>query len=215
MNLGGFARIEGIFLVGTVALSVMPADAATSGGKCAKAGVMQTTKTVKYKCVKSGKSLRWVKVAQSGSATTATNTTNTIPTAPKSAISTPIQYRNSTECKIQDATGNWRTNQGFDQNPFRVRNTTPIRALMLPIDFPDLVGDSSPADYLMPIAQSITEYFKSMSDGRSVIQWTIHPSFLRYLQNVADAQLGGRSTGGYGRFAQEATQLARTTLDLS
>ena len=215
MNLEGFARIVGIFLVGTVVLSVVPADAATSGGKCAKAGVMQTTKTVKYKCVKSGKSLRWVKVAQSGSATTATTTTTTIPIAPKSSISTPNQYRNSTECKIQDATGNWGTKLGFDQNPFRIRNTAPIRALMLPIDFPDLVGDSSPADYLLPIAQSITEYFKSMSDGRSVIQWTIHPSFVRYPQNVADAQLGGRSTSGYGQFAQEASQLARATLDLS
>jgi M6 family metalloprotease-like protein len=212
MNLGSFARIVGIFLVGTVVLSVVPADAATSGGKCAKAGVMKSTKTVKYKCVKSGKSLKWVKVAQFVSTTT---TTTTIPLAPKSAVSTLDQYRNSAECKIQNATGNWRTHQGFDQNPFRVRNNAPIRALMFPVDFPDLVGDSSPSDYLLPISQSISDYFKSMSDGRSVIQWTIQSSFARYPQNVADAQLGGRTTSGYQRFAQEATRLARNALDLS
>lgn len=35
-------------------------DAATTGGKCSKAGLIQTTKSVQYKCTKSGKSLKWV-----------------------------------------------------------------------------------------------------------------------------------------------------------
>ncbi len=36
------------------------ASAATAGGKCTKVGSTQTTKGVKYKCTKSGKSLSWV-----------------------------------------------------------------------------------------------------------------------------------------------------------
>ena len=61
--MGRLARFVGLILMGTVLVTVAPAEAATSGGKCLKAGRVQTTKGVKYKCTKSGKVLKWVKVA--------------------------------------------------------------------------------------------------------------------------------------------------------
>ncbi len=61
--MGRLARYVGLLLVGTVLVTVAPAEAATSGGKCPKAGRVQTTKGVKYKCTKSGKNLKWIKVA--------------------------------------------------------------------------------------------------------------------------------------------------------
>ena len=62
-DMGRLARFVGLLLMGTVLVTVAPAEAATSGGKCLKAGRVQTTKGVKYKCTKSGKVLKWVKVA--------------------------------------------------------------------------------------------------------------------------------------------------------
>ena len=61
--MGRLARFVGLILMGTVLVTVAPAEAATSGGKCPKAGRVQTTKGVKYKCTKSGKNLKWIKVA--------------------------------------------------------------------------------------------------------------------------------------------------------
>ncbi len=61
--MGRYIRFVAILMIGTALATALPADAATAGGKCAKAGVMQTTKGVKYKCTKSGKALNWVKVA--------------------------------------------------------------------------------------------------------------------------------------------------------
>ena len=61
--MGRLVRFVGLLLMGTVLVTVAPAEAATSGGKCPKAGRVQTTKGVKYKCTKSGKTLKWVKVA--------------------------------------------------------------------------------------------------------------------------------------------------------
>ena len=58
------ARLATLLLVGAVLVASAPADAATSGGKCAKVGATQITKSVKYKCTKSGKLLKWVKVGQ-------------------------------------------------------------------------------------------------------------------------------------------------------
>jgi len=65
--------------VGAALVAGAPANAATSGGKCAKVGATQTTKSVKYKCTKAGKSFKWVKVASTvadkGATTTSTSAT--------------------------------------------------------------------------------------------------------------------------------------------
>ena len=70
--MGRLARFVGLLLMGTVLVTVAPAEAATSGGKCPKAGRVQTTKGVKYKCTKSGKTLKWVKVASNAANKTVT-----------------------------------------------------------------------------------------------------------------------------------------------
>ena len=64
-DMGRLFRLVGLLFVGTMLVTVAPAGAATLGGKCAKAGAIQTTLSVKYKCTKSGKSLKWVRVASS------------------------------------------------------------------------------------------------------------------------------------------------------
>jgi M6 family metalloprotease-like protein len=106
-------------------------------------------------------------------------------------------------------------NQSFQQNPFRVKNNKPIRALIFPIDFPDLIGDSDPQKDFAYVAEGVTDYFNQMSDGKSLINWTIYPKFTRYGSKVADANLGGRTTNGYGAFSEEAMRLANKTLDIS
>ena len=186
------------------------------GTKCVKVGTFRTAKNVKYQCKKSVKGLRWVTISAKNSPTTitTTTTTTTIPKSPKSVVSAFETYVDINACKLRNRSGQ-RENLSFDQNPYRVRNTSPIKALIFPIDFVDLVGEGKPSDYLQPIATGISDYFKAMSDGRSDIQWTIHPNFVRYFQPVADAELGGRTTGGYSRFARNATELARATLDIS
>lgn len=70
--MGRLARFVGLLLMGTVLVTVAPAEAATSGGKCPKAGRVQTAKGVKYKCTKSGKTLKWVKVVSNAANKTAT-----------------------------------------------------------------------------------------------------------------------------------------------
>ena len=70
--MGRLARFVGLLLMGTVLVTVAPAEAATAGGKCAKAGQVQTTRGVKYKCTKSGKTLKWVKVVSNAANKTVT-----------------------------------------------------------------------------------------------------------------------------------------------
>ena len=61
--MGRHIRLVAILAIGAALITALPVSAATSGGKCAKAGQVQVTKSVKYKCTKSGKKLKWIKVA--------------------------------------------------------------------------------------------------------------------------------------------------------
>ncbi len=65
--MGRLTRLVGLLLIGTALVTAVPVNAATSGGKCAKAGITQTTKGVKFRCAKSGKKLKWVKVVSNAS----------------------------------------------------------------------------------------------------------------------------------------------------
>ena len=70
--MGRHIRLVAILAIGAALVTALPVSAATSGGKCPKTGQVQTTKGVKYKCTKSGKVLKWVKVAPTATNTSAT-----------------------------------------------------------------------------------------------------------------------------------------------
>jgi M6 family metalloprotease-like protein len=116
---------------------------------------------------------------------------------------------------LTNASGEIGVNQSFQQNPYRVKTTKPIRALIFPIDFPDLTGGSNPQSDFAKIAEGVSAYFGAMSEGKTEFKWTIHPQYVRYATKVADANLGGRTTSGYGQFSQEALKLAKQVLDVS
>jgi M6 family metalloprotease-like protein len=203
----------------SLAFSLIPAVAisaqkVTPGSKCK----VQKQKVVyldrSYTCIKSGKKLVWNKgVVVVKPAPTPTPTP--APTAASSTVTNVSGYLNVASCKLVNANNENGVNQSFQQNPFRVRNTKPIRALIFPIDFPDLVGSSDPQKDFKYVADGVSDYFKQISEGKSVFEWTIHPKFIRYGSKVADAALGGRQTSGYPAFSAEAMKMAMQTVDTS
>ena len=70
--MGRHIRLVASLAIGAALITALPVSAATPGGKCPKAGQVQTTKGVKYKCIKSGKSLKWVKAASTATNASAT-----------------------------------------------------------------------------------------------------------------------------------------------
>ena len=76
-DVGRIARLVTILIIGSALVSALPADAASAGGKCSKVGITQTTKGIKYKCAKSGASLKWVKVVSSASNKSGANSKGT------------------------------------------------------------------------------------------------------------------------------------------
>lgn len=202
-------RLIAFLSILSLSLPLTPVNAAIkAGGSCKKAGITSVASGKTFTCVKSGKKLVW---------RVALVVIKPIPTpaVATSTITSMDNYLNVASCKLANGSNQSELNQSFQQNPYRVKNNKQVRALIFPIDFPDLIGDSDPQKDFAYVADWVTEYFKQMSDGKSVINWTIYPKFIRYGTNVADANLGGRTTNGYGAFSQEAMRLAIKTLDIS
>lgn len=166
-------------------------------------------------CIKNGKTYAWkIKKEVINVLTTIPEPTPT-PTVATSTLTNNSIYLNIASCKLVNGSNEFGVNQSFQQNPFRVRNTKPIRALIFPIDFPDLIGSSDPQKDFKYVADGVTDYYKQMSDGKSVFNWTIYPKFIRYGTKVADASLGGRQASGYPTFSAEAMKMAMQTVDTS
>jgi M6 family metalloprotease-like protein len=200
-----FLSILSLFL----STPIIPVNAAAkAGGACTKAGITSVASGKTYTCVKSGKKLVWnkgVKVAAP----------KVSPTVAVSTLTSPIDYLNISSCKLVNGSNQITVNQSFQQNPYRIRNTKPIRALIFPIDFPDLIGTSDPKKDFVSITEEVSQYYKQLSDNRSIFNWTIYPKYVRYESKVVDANLAGRTANGYGQFSEKAMNLAKQTLDLS
>lgn len=187
-------------------IQAIPANAVVkAGAACKNAGITSDAGNKTFTCIKSGKKLVWDKGL-------ILKPTSTSPTA---NITDKSNYLDISSCKLLNGSNNTGVNQSFQQNNFRVRNTKLIRALIFPIDFPDLVGNSNPQKDFSYVAEGVSDYFKEMSDGKSIFSWTIYPKYVRYGSSVADAKLGGRTTSGYWPFSVEAYILAKQTLDTS
>ena len=207
-------------------LSTPAFSAVKAGAACTKTGSTSTSSGKKFTCIKSGKKMVWDKgvaivyakptpAPVPTPAQAASPSPTPTPTMATSILTNTSSYLNISSCKLINGSNQIGVNQSFQQNPYRVRNNKPIRALIFPIDFPDLVGYSDPLKDFAYVTEGVSDYFKEMSDGRSIFSWTIYPKFVRYGNNVADANLGGRTTSGYGKFSAEAMRMAMQTVDIS
>ena len=145
-------RIKVLIVKGLLAalpLTLIPAVAIsaqkiTTGSKCKvqKQKIIYLDKS--YTCIKTGKKLVWNKgVVVVKPTPTPTPTPTPAPTVATSTLTNSSSYLNVASCKLINANNENGVNQSFQQNPYRVRNTKPIRALIFPIDFPDLVSKAS------------------------------------------------------------------------
>jgi M6 family metalloprotease-like protein len=200
----------------SLSLPLIPASAAVKAGtKCTKVGIKSIVGNKTFTCIKSGKKLVWNKGVAIKKPTPTPTLMPSSNSKPSTTLSPDLVYRDINSCKLINGSSDRNVNQSFEQNPYRVSNLKPIKGLIFPIDFPDLVANSSPQLDFKLITEQITKYYEDMSDGRVRITWEIYPRYVRFQQNVSELQLGGRTTNGYGAFSSRAQALARQNIELS
>jgi hypothetical protein len=171
-----------ICLVLTTTFSKGSTSAASNGGKCTKAGISQKTKGVTFTCVRSGKTLKWVrkpaKVTKPNVPTTASGAQLLLANPPSPE---PLSNCRLTDARSFKAAGEWQAitypaiaNHGFT-------NAGVVDVAVVFVDFPDVAGGSSELSEHIAEIKKTAEWYSWFSQGnvkynlRIADQWVRAP----------------------------------------
>ena len=82
-------------------------------------------------------------------------------------------------CQLRSQDKSTAVTSGFPRLPGRLPNTGEIRALIIPVDFPDVIGTGNPAEIYYEMSMGMDAYFKKVSEGRVSFAFQILPNYLR------------------------------------
>jgi len=161
-----FVGVLAIGLVSMVALSAVQTSAASNGGKCTKAGVSQKTKGVTYTCVRSGKTLKWVRKP----AKMAEPNVPTAVTGAQLLLANPPSPEPLSNCRLIDArsfkaAGEWQAITYPATPSHGFTNAGVIDVAVVFVDFPDVVGGSSELSELIAEIKKSAEWYSWFSQG--------------------------------------------------
>ena len=194
-----------------------------AGVACTKLGKIQTFQSKKYTCIKSGKKLVWNKGVKTPSpAPTATPDASTKPVAvtpeptktevPKIAVSNVTEYRSINECKLVNKSKNNDVNVSHATRNWKLFDPSkPMRVLIFPVDFPDLVSPTPDSPSFTDLQSSMESFYKSQSNNRLNFKWTIAPKFTRMSNSIASYGVGSRAAGSVWKLNNDIQDLAFKT----
>lgn len=111
-------------------------------------------------------------------------------------------FQPSNLCQLRGQNGNDSVTNGFPRITGRLPNTGEVRALIIPVDFPDVIGLGNPAEIYYEMAMEMDAYFKKVSEDRVSFSFQILPKFVRLDFPSTKYNLGTWNTGdsfGYWR----------------
>lgn len=152
----------------SVALLIPPPylQAASSGGKCPRAGVTQKTKGVTFTCVRVGKSLKW---ARKNSQQGATSTTLPVSTTDLLRLN-PVSPESLNNCRLVDARtfktggdGQAITYPASPNNGFVNSGTIDVAVVF--VDFPDVQGGLTELNEHIASIKKAADWYSWFSQG--------------------------------------------------
>lgn len=188
-----------LFTIFGISLSYS-ANPPKSGASCSKSGITQTYQGKKYTCVKSGKKLVWNKgeivirptpspsaVQSSLPLSLPTSSFSPTPTSTINPIPKSITYTSPEElsvCRVPQKEKD--PNIPFYAYPIdeksiyaMVPKNGPINVAVIPIDFPDAPGGSSPNTFFDSQRELIDQWMLWYSHGKSLYKWQTHNTWIR------------------------------------
>jgi M6 family metalloprotease-like protein len=123
-------------------------------------------------------------------------------------------YQPTSSCQLLDKLNTTRTvstlTAGFPRSPFRLPSYGRIKALIVPIDFPDVMGVDNAFAFFKPVAESLRDFYYAESYGRVAFDFDIVSEWVHMPFVAATYRLGPSSTNpdyhGYRRRIIELTQ---------
>lgn len=111
------------------------------------------------------------------------------------------------QCQLRGQDGNLAMNVGFPARSERLARQGQIKAIIIPVDFPDSPGSGNPAETFYDMASGTDKFFRQVSDNRVSFNFQILPKYLRMPFSPSLFKLGTWSQGdseGYWRAAIKA-----------
>ena len=162
------------------------------GTTCNKLNLKQTYAGKSYICIRSGKKLVWDKKEPISSSENSANTSNSKTTSTTSEQK--IAYLSSPEpldtCRVPDA----RTKKNvvteaiaYPVNHSGTHQTIPnkghVKVAIIPIDFPDVAGNGTPAQIIEPIIEQSNKWLKQFSNGKTTYDFQTTNRWIRAGKN--------------------------------
>jgi M6 family metalloprotease-like protein len=83
------------------------------------------------------------------------------------------------QCQLLGQDGNSGMNNGFPHRKERLPTSGVIRAIMIPVDFPDVVGLGNPEEIYFEMAQGMNEFYRKVSGNQVSFSFEVLPKYLR------------------------------------
>jgi M6 family metalloprotease-like protein len=193
----------------TIAVAANP----QTGGSCSKVGKIQTYLGFRYTCLKSGKKLIWgagiaVAAAKPQSPTASSSNSN----AQIVKVSANSDYRPIEDCKLINKSGNNDVNVSNSPRAWKLIDPSkPIRFLIFPVDFPDLVSNDQNSPDFKKLISDFEAFYSAQSNSNLKFTWTISPKFKRMGATIASYGVGARAAGSVWKLNYDIQDLAFKT----
>lgn len=96
-----------------------------------------------------------------------------------------------------------------------LRSNGVVKALIVPVDFPNYVGKSDPKKYVENIIAKTNEYYSQMSYGKVRFDFTVLNSYVRMSKNAEDYGISTHGVGNHEPYYKEALTRAAELFDIS
>ncbi len=134
-------------------------------------------------------------------------------------------FQKTSSCQLLDQVNPTRTIDtqnlaaGFPKNNTRLPSYGHLKALIVPVDFPDVNGVDAPGTFFTPLANNMRDFYLKQSYGRLAFDFEILPQWVRLPFTVDqfgfDASQGGDPTGYvYSILAQTDTKIDFSQYDV-
>jgi|GEM_PF-628376 len=121
----------------------------------------------------------------------------------------------TTPCQLLGQDNNLRGNQGFPKRALRLPSSGSIKALFIPVDFPDVPGKGDPAQVYAEMANGMNIFYSTQSAHRVRFDFKILPTFIRMPFTSTFYELGKWNGGDSNGYYTKALEVADPFVDFS
>ncbi|MFM8921821.1 MAG: hypothetical protein ACKOFV_04110 [Candidatus Nanopelagicaceae bacterium] len=132
----------------------------------------------------------------------------------KAAVAKPV-FTPTSKCQLLDKTGSTNMSNGFPRADKRLPNRGVIKALIIPVEFTDLVGSGSPAEVYREMAKGTADFYYKQSQQTVRFEFTTLPEYVNLKVPVTSFNLGSYNGGDPNSYFMAGLRAVESIIDIS